>query len=407
VCERRQGRKTDGVGASLGYGSVLDQRSIPAMSLARSIALATDRLVEPVEGMHRSISGRWFRALGSIGRPIRPAHDAIARLVYHSIRLTGAVAGAGFEARTGADHPGADRAVAVVNGLWGGDGADLPMTLRDADGAPIDVEADLAAAFRNPTDRIVVLVHGLMETERVWAGSTDHPGLYSRLQRHPEFTPVAVRYPTGRSVDANGAGLAMILEQLVDRWPVPVRSVAMVGNSMGGLVSRRAGEVGRADRHRWVASLSEIVTLGTPHLGTPLEKLANVAACSLDITATTRPLAGFLNRRSRGIKDLRYGAIADVDWGGRPVDALLTDTVRRDPLPKGTRHHFIAGTVTRSPHHPIAEGLGDLVVRAASGTGRRRMRPDTTTVLGGVTHFSLSDHPAALDTVVNRLEAGT
>ncbi len=54
------------------------------------------------------------------------------------------------------------------------------------------------------------------------------------------MTPVYLRYNTGLPVGRNGADLAWLLDDLVAAWPVPVRSIALVGHSMGGLVVRAA-----------------------------------------------------------------------------------------------------------------------------------------------------------------------
>ncbi|MEA2058753.1 MAG: hypothetical protein U9O63_08530, partial [Actinomycetota bacterium] len=86
------------------------------MSLGSVIALATDRLVDPVEGMHRAITGRWLAAFGASTGPMRTIHDALAGTVYGSVRIAGAVAGLSLDhARAGGGS--ADAARAFVNGL--------------------------------------------------------------------------------------------------------------------------------------------------------------------------------------------------------------------------------------------------------------------------------------------------
>ena len=65
--------------------------------------------------------------------------------------------------------------------------------------------------------------------------------------------------------------LADLIEQLVGVWPVPVRSLSVVGHSMGGLVARSACHSGAANGAAWVSSLTSVVTLGSPHVGAPLD----------------------------------------------------------------------------------------------------------------------------------------
>ena len=105
-----------------------------------------------------------------------------------------------------------------------------------------------------------------------------------------------------------------------------------------------------------------------------------------------RPLGEFLNHRSAGNKDLRFGAIVEDDWSEGDLDGLLTDPVRDLPLPEGVERHFVAGVVTSEPTHPLGALVGDLIVRVGSGTGRgRRRRVEATDVLvvGGKGHPDL------------------
>ena len=51
-------------------------------------------------------------------------------------------------------------------------------------------------------------------------------------------TPLLLRYNTGLRIADNGAALSLLLTDLVERWPVPVHRIDLVGHSMGGLVLR-------------------------------------------------------------------------------------------------------------------------------------------------------------------------
>jgi len=68
-------------------------------------------------------------------------------------------------------------------------------------------------------------------------------------------------YPTFASVDAAAARLADNLKTYVN----PARPAIIVGHSMGGLVARAAVE-----RHGAAPYVRSIITLGTPHRGSPL-----------------------------------------------------------------------------------------------------------------------------------------
>lgn len=74
-----------------------------------------------------------------------------------------------------------------------------------------------------------------------------------------------------------------------------------------------------ADR-QWIRDVRHAAGLGSPHLGTPLEKLADAGAWRLACVRRNRPFATVLKARSAGIKDLcfRYDALDSV---GEPSPA--------------------------------------------------------------------------------------
>ncbi len=383
----------------------------PAHNVGSALVLATERVAAPVEAMHRVIAGRWFGPLGAVGEPIRKAHDTAVTAAYRIVHLSADAVGLGLDELITIEPSRADPVRAFVNGLWGDDlgrhrdRLEITMAIRDREGAPVTVGPDLAVAFPDATGRLVVLVHGLVETEQCWSGTDSEPGLAQALENAPGLTPVSIRYNSGLRVSDNGALLSSLLEDIRTDWPVPVQSIALVGHSMGGLVVRSAYEAGSAAGHGWIDDVDDIVTVGAPHRGSPLEKLANVASWGLGVTAVTRPLASFVNGRSGGIKDLRFGAIVEDDWRGVDPDALLRDTVGDHSLPSGIDHHFVAGVITSDPTHPVGVAVGDLVVRRGSGTGGRHLKATNVVVVGGKHHFDLLHDPDVIDSVLGWLAA--
>lgn len=379
------------------------------MGIGSAVALATERIVEPVEGMHRAIAGRWFAAMGPAGRPVRVAHTTISRLVYGSVRLGATVVGLGLDARVPVEPRTAESIQAFVNGLWGDalgrheHGLATSMSIRDRHGAPVVIGPEVTAAFPEATGRLVVLVHGLAKTERCWNGAGTEPGLTESLGTEAAFTPVAIRYNTGLPVSVNGARLASLLEDLHSNWSVPIESIALVGHSMGGLVAAGACTAARQVGHRWIGDLTDVVTIGSPHRGAPLEKLAAAAAWCLDVASPTRPLAEFLNRRSQGIKDLRSGTGGAADRERhRRGDAV------GEPAPaRSVRHHLIGGVITFDPTHVMGRVVGDLMVRPVSSTRAPGMEPTNVVVLGGVHHFDMLHEPAVIDCVMGWLTRQT
>jgi pimeloyl-ACP methyl ester carboxylesterase len=377
-----------------------------------------------VADMHEAIAGRVFRALGPMGAPVRIVHDGVSGAIYGGVRAglralprggAGLVAlNAGPDALSLADTPRGGLALAALNGAIGDALAEtdnalaLGMAVR-RDGGDVGLDAEeLALTYPEASPRVAVFVHGLIETDDAWvrppfSGRRPPRPSYGALLRDDlGYTPVYVRYNTGRHISDNGRGLSELLEALVANWPVEVQELALVGHSMGGLVARSASHMGEVDGRGWVVPLRHVVCLGSPHLGAPLEKAANVAGWTLGRVPETRPFANVVNGRSVGIKDLRYGSCAEVDWCDCDADELLTDRCQDVPFVDHAAYSFIGATLFRSEHDPVGHVLGDLLVRlpSASGRGRHRTIPfevDRGRHLGGLNHFDLLNHPQVYD----------
>jgi pimeloyl-ACP methyl ester carboxylesterase len=250
----------------------------------------------------------------------------------------------------------------------------------------------------------VVFVHGLMGTELGWRwfGGPAKQSYGDRLARDLGATPVFIRYNTGRHISENGRSLCQLMDQVVAAWPVEVEQIAVVGHSMGGLVSRSACQRASQDGAGWVRRVRHVVSLGTPHMGAPLEQGVHWLSAGLAALPETRPFADFLRRRSGGIRDLRQGSLVDEDWRGCDPDALRAAACREVPLLECATHHFVAATVTRSPRHPLGRMVGDWLVLEPSASGRSRTRRIPFRVedgmhLGATNHIALLNHPAIYD----------
>ncbi len=358
------------------------------MSISAAIALATERLLEPVEGMHRAISQRWFDAFEPASRPIRLLHDGIARAVYGSIRFGGRAVGHGLAVSSPLSSDAVHSMRAVVNCLWGDDlgrheiELAIPMTVHlGAAGIP-NHDPESVAGVHSHVDHLVVLVHGLFETEGIWHATESLPGVIECLEDVPGVETVSISYNSGLSIAANGSHLADLVTDLVAAW-MP-ESITLIGHSMGGLVVRSACSIGHDENRNWLNVNVDVITIGAPHRGSPVEKLVNTLAWGLRAAPETRPLAGFLKSRSAGIKAMRFG---EYDPGPADPDALFSDGTAPG-LPEGVDHHFIAGSVTADPGHPVGRLLGDLIVRSTSANGRN-LNPTTDMTIGDLNHFDL------------------
>jgi pimeloyl-ACP methyl ester carboxylesterase len=281
------------------------------------------------------------------------------------------------------------------------------MTVR-VDGRPVPPERDaVRAAFPDATGAVAVFLHGLTETEVSWgygAQRRGEPGITygTRLRQDLGLTPVHLRYNTGLHISDNGRALDALLAALVDAWPVPVQDVVLIGHSMGGLVARSAlhqAAGGTVRAHGWTHLVRDTVTLGSPHLGAPLERGVHRLTAQLARVPETRPLASLLTLRSAGIKDLRHGTLVEADWTGRDLDAGGAAALTHVPLHDGARHFVVLATLPRNPSGRAADWLGDLLVspRSASGdTGdddRLAFPPDHVHRIGGLHHLDLLNHP--------------
>jgi len=338
-----------------------------------------DKLVlGTVRDVHQAVAARAHGAVHAVaGGATVPhrVHDGIARGVYAGIGLglRGAAKGLRAADRAGIGAPLEETprgrfVVSVVNGFVGDRLRDeapehfFEMGVRLAGRDVVLERGDVAAAYPTATDALVVFVHGLSECEAHWDRAvrprrdTVVPGYAGRLAGDG-WSPVQVRVNTGLSLQENGVALASLLDRLVAAWPEEVRRVALVGHSMGGLVLRAACAVSTDSPRAWTDLVTDVVTLGTPHLGAPLERLANAGAHTLGRLPESAPFGRILEFRSPGILDLRRGLAADVQ-----------------NLPHA-RYHLVAATLTRSARNPLAETVGDLLVPFSSAVGRPRRGP--------------------------------
>jgi pimeloyl-ACP methyl ester carboxylesterase len=373
---------------------------------------------ESIGTMERDIAGRAFGRV-PLGPPIKFVHDTIASGVVGA--LGGAASAAGRGAQTlverrprperplSATLPGG-MGLAFLNGLVGDrleredSPLQQPMAVRIG-GLPVPPRRRaIAEAFPQATPRLVVFVHGLMGEEHGWLlgrrqGREDYG---TRLARDLGCTPVYIRYNTGRHISENGRSLADLLEALVDAWPVEVEEIALIGHSMGGLVSRSACYCAALEDARWVRDVRHVISLGSPHLGAPLEQAVHVASHALGKLPETRMMSTFLRRRSSGIRDLRQGSLVDEDWRDRDPEALRAAACQEVPLLDGATHCFVSATVTRSPRHPLGRVVGDTLVLVPSATGRSRTRvlgfeDEYGLHVGATNHIALLNHPAVYE----------
>lgn len=376
---------------------------------ARLVTDATAGLTDLVEAMHERIA-----RLPGVPPPKREGRTGgVTGLVYKTIRGVTRVVGGSIEAllgllapALGSDDPIPEREalIAVLNGVLGdylaatANPLATPMALR-RDGRALQVDsALLATSLPDATGRVLVMIHGLCMNDLQWSREGHNHG--AALGRDLGFTPVYLHYNSGLHVSINGHALAQQLEHLIEQWPQPVERFVLLGHSVGGLLARSALHYGAQADHRWPSRLSDMVFLGTPHHGAPLERAGNWVDIVLGATPYARPFARLGKVRSAGITDLRHGNLLDEDWVGRDRFARGADRRQHVPLPQDVRCYAVAASIGQRTADLKNRLLGDGLVPLDSALGRHRdparclqFAEDRQWIGYGVGHLDLLKHP--------------
>ena len=323
-----------------------------------------------VESMHHTIASRaGIVGPGPAGRP-----SGVTGFVYRAVRGTTRILGHSLDAvlaavtpDTGTSTSERDAFIAALNGVWGDHLAatDNPIAIQMSlriGGRPYQ------AALNAPTGKVLVLVHGLAMNDLQWTRHAHDHG--QALARDLGFTPVYLHYNSGRHVSQNGRDFAALLDGLVANWPVPMQELVIIGHSMGGLVARSACRIG--DRTSWMALLTKLVFLGTPHHGASLERGGQLVDAFLGVSPYVAPFARLGKARSAGITDLRFGNLQDADWQHRDRHAQKHDDRVPTPLPKGVQSYLVAATRAEKTIGMRSALIGDGLVPLDSALGEHR-----------------------------------
>lgn len=357
-------------------------RASDLRGIAQLATDATTGVARIAEGVHQSV----WDTLGVAGGKAPAQAGGITGFVYQAVQGVAQLVGKGadtllaalqtlLESKVGAGPgtPQREAVLAVLNGVMGDrllashNPLVTPMTLR-YQGAVLNWE--LPPAGLKP--RVLLLIHGLCLNDLQW--HTQHQG---KAVDHGEalalalgLTPVYLRYNSGLHVSQNGQELSRQLEQLSSHWPVPLEEISVLAHSMGGLLIRSALHYARQQGLAWPKHLKNIVFMGTPHHGAPLERAGHWVDRILDGTRYTAPLAQLGKLRSAGITDLRYGHVLDDDWQGHDRFQRKTDTREPLPLPEGVACFAVAATLAAKRSAVADRLIGDGLVPLRSALGQ-------------------------------------
>ena len=368
---------------------------------ARLATEATAGLTDLVEAMHQRIA-RLPGTGGARDSRMDGRMKGITGLVYRSVRGVTRLVGGSVDALLSlltpaiADTvPGPKREalVAALNGVLGdhlaasGNPLAITMAVRHAGQAlPLPLtRAALAQALPEAGGTLVLAIHGLCMNDLQWRreGHDQAAALATALGG----TALYLHYNTGLPVADNGRALAALLPKLLKAWPVKVQRVVLLCHSMGGLVARSA-------LHQAPGRLrvDDLVCLGTPHHGAPLERAGHGVDLLLGhtpwLSRYAAPLARLGRVRSAGITDLRHGHCGAGD------EAV--------PLPPKLRCYALAATLDEQTGPSLKSRLlGDGLVPLDSALGRHRdpartlaFAADKQCVLPKLGHMALLSSPA-------------
>lgn len=371
----------------------------PVPALRGTLQLATQSVLglsDLVEAVHRSV-------LDTLGVPegSQPGRTAgITGLVYSNVRRITRGVGAGLDAvlsrlpaPDGFESVSGRREawLAALNGVLGdhlsvtSNPMATAMSLRHQ-GQSLATAPALPPTVARP--HVVVMLHGLCMNERQWleprAADAVEPA--AALGAHLDCTVLHLRYNSGLSIARNGHLFAHLLERELRRWAVAPSRLSLVGHSMGGLVARHAIAAAQAEGLAWPDHLAELVCLGTPHLGAPLERIGHWVDGALRRTRWSAPFARLGGIRSAGITDLRHG----LTRRGEAGSALPA-------LPVHTRQHLLAATLSGRRNLLADRLLGDGLVplRSALGEADRpehRLSATSRRIVHRTGHLELLHH---------------
>jgi pimeloyl-ACP methyl ester carboxylesterase len=265
----------------------------------------------------------------------------------------------------------------------------IAMSLRVA-GAPLVLtRSALQGRFADVNKPILVLIHGLCMNDLQWQRDGHDHG--AALATACGFTPLYLHYNSGLPISDNGAALSQLMQDLCDVWPRDKPSIVLLGHSMGGLVARSALHQAHTAGHAWSHQATDLVCLGSPHHGAPLERAGHGVDLLLGATPYlskyTAPLARLSKLRSAGITDLRHGRVLPDTAQGQ---------LQHLPLPTHLRCYAMAGTTGQTAGDIKDRLLGDGLVPLKSALGQHktaartlRFAPEHQWVGAGVNHMQL------------------
>jgi pimeloyl-ACP methyl ester carboxylesterase len=382
--------------------------------ITKIITDATVNVTDLVEEVHTQVVHPPLLKSTAVQRLI----TGVSGIVYNLVRFCTKLIGGGLDKSLGALNPklnigismGEKETILAILNVVGDylqenkNPLTISMALRQ-NGAAIDFDKIKAENNdKKVNGKILLMVHGLCMNDIQWTWKGHNHG--EILAESFDFTPVYLHYNTGLHISENGQKMNLILEELIEKWAVPVEEIVILVHSMGGLLSRSAVHYAAENGQSWTKLLTKIIFLGTPHHGSPLERIGNHVDRLLTAIPYAKPFARLGKMRSSGITDLRFGSLVTEDWQGRDRFEKQTDERKIIPLPKSVACYTIAATIGKIGDNLKEKTIGDGLVQLKSALGKHEneardlgFKPENTMILYEANHLDLLNDKRVLEQV--------
>ncbi|WP_374661966.1 esterase/lipase family protein [Inhella sp.] len=370
-----------------------------ADSLSADVVAGLAGLVEALRAQAATAAGATpdLAALGALAQALAPSAGGSTNGARVDALLAWLAPALAAVNALGPLRPEREAVLAALNGVLGdylattGHPLAIPMQFRRG-GRTLRLERHaMRSRLAGTSPKLVLLVHDLCLNDLHWQRCGHDHG--EALTAELGYTPIYLCYNSGLSVSTNGRILTQLLESLCSQWPEPIERLVMIGHGMGGLVARSAffhSTFLQRGGLRWPSRLNDLITLGTPHRGAPLERAGHGVDLLLSAAPCAAPLSRLGRARSAGIRDLQQGAIRRSFVGD---DAVLADLV---PLPGSVRCHAVAASLGTASGSLRTRLAGDGLVPVASALGRHEdpdldlgFAPERQAVVHGLGHLDL------------------
>lgn len=266
--------------------------------------------------------------------------------------------------------------IAVLNGVIGDyleekeNPLKITMQFRHQSKAIQVNEKSIQKNYPKVNGKILLMVHGSCMSDIQWTRKNHNHGTV--LSEELNKTLIYLNYNSGRHVSTNGKDLNNLLENLIEKWPVPIEELVIIAHSMGGLVARSAIYYSEKQQKNWTKHLKKVVFLGTPHHGSHIERKGNYLDLILESIPYAKPFARLGKIRSAGVTDLRYGNLVDEDWIHKDRFELKSDQRQHIALPRNIAFFSIAAVTSKETDSISAQILGDTLVDVKSALGQHK-----------------------------------